>query len=312
MNLRRLGYFQKIAELGSLNRASEVLRIAQPALTRQIHLLEEEVGTALFERTARGVRLTEAGERFRDEIVAPLRMLNFAYSNLRLSRGQVEGAVSIGMPPTIIYVLAQPLLRRLAEAEPGISLHIVEGQVDNLIEWLVGGRIDVALLYGAMPDARITDRGMLVEDLLLVGAGDSGLSLNKPIGFKTLSNFPLILPGSRHGVMAVLEKSSYITKTNLNVAYQIDSLPLTKELVGSGAGYTILPYSAVSKECEAGVLTCARIDNPSLTRQVVTAATDQCKLPRVVSRLDALIQREIATLAGSGKWPGKLLVNPDL
>lgn len=312
MNLRRLSYFQKIAELGSLNRASEVLRIAQPALTRQMHLLEKEVGTSLFERTARGVRLTEAGERFRDEIVAPLRMLNFAYSNLRLSAGQVEGAISIGMPPTIVYVLAQSLLARVAEAEPGISLHVVEAQVDTLIEWLIGGRIDVALLYGSIPDERITDRGMLVEDLLLVGSLKSKLSLKKPVAFKTLADVPLILPSSRHGIMAVLEKSAYISKTNLNIAHQIDSLQLTKELVASGAGFAILPYSAISRECEAGTLKAAKIDNPSLTRQVVTAATDQCKLPRVVSRLDGLIQQEIAALAVCGKWPGKLLVNPDL
>ena len=79
----------------------------------------------------------------------------------------------------------------------------------------------------------------------------------------------------------------------------------------SGDGFTILPYSAFSKEHEAGLLRHARIENPVLTRQIVTAATAQCRVPRIISRLDVLIQQEISTLAASGKWPGKLLVNPE-
>lgn len=311
MNLKRLSYFLRIAELGSMNRASEVLHIAQPALTRQIHLLEKELGAALFTRTARGMQLTNEGEQLRAEVVGPLRQLDFAFQNARLPAGKVEGSVSLGMPPSVRYVLAQPLIGRVSASEPAIKVRIIEGQADHLVEWLVGGQIDIALLYGPSPDDRIIDRAMVVEDLMLVGCRESALSPDKPVNFKRLSRYPLILPGSRHGIMSTLEKNAYITKTNIDIILRIDSLELTKQLVMSGDGFTILPYSAFSKEHEAGLLSHARIENPVLTRQIVTAATAQCRVPRIISRLDVLIQQEISALAASGKWPGKLLINPE-
>jgi len=311
MNLKRLNYFLRIAELGSMSRASEVLHIAQPALSRQIHLLEKELGAALFTRTARGMQLTNEGEQLRAEIIGPLRQLDFAFQNARLPAGKVEGGVSLGMPPSVRYVLAQPLMRRVCAAEPGIRVRIIEGQTDHLVEWLIAGQIDIALLYGPSPDERIIDRGMVVEDMMLVGSIASALSAKKPVNFKRLSRYPLILPGSRHGIMSTLEKNAYITKTNINIILRVDSFELTKQLVVSGDGFTILPYSAFSKEHEAGLFSYARIENPVVTRQIVTAATAQCRVPRIISRLDVLIQQEISALAASGIWPGKLLINPD-
>jgi LysR family transcriptional regulator, nitrogen assimilation regulatory protein len=311
MNLKRLSYFLRIAELGSMNRASEVLHVAQPALTRQIHLLEKELGAVLFTRTARGMQLTREGEQLRAEVIGPLRQLDFAFQNARLPAGKVEGSVSLGMPSSVRCVLAHPLISRVAAAEPGIKMRIIEGQTDHLVEWLIAGQIDIALLYGPSPDHRIIDRGMVVEDLMLVGSRESALSPDKPVNFKRLSRFPLILPGSRHGIMSTLEKNAYITKTNINIILRIDSFELTKQLVMSGAGYTILPCSAFITEHEAGLVTYTRIENPVLTRQIVTAATEQCRVPRIISRLDVLIQQEISVLAASGRWPGKLLINPD-
>jgi DNA-binding transcriptional LysR family regulator len=311
MNFTRLRYFLRIAELGSMNRASEALHIAQPALTRQIRLLESEFGARLFTRTARGMRLTAEGEQLRAAVNGPLRQLDFAFHNAKLASGKVEGSVNLGMPPSIRYAMALTLMHRVAAAEPNLKLHVVEGAVDHLVEWLVAGRIDLALLYGPSPDDRIVDRGMLMEDLLLVGAGGSSLSPDNAIDFKRLPKYPLILPGARHGIMAILEKNCYITKVSLHIIHQLESFQLIKDLVIAGAGYTILPYSAFVKEHQAGLMGFARIDNPVLTRQVVTSATGQCRIPRVISRLDVLIQQEIAALAASGLWPGKLLVHPD-
>lgn len=311
MNLKRLSYFLRIAELGSMNRAAEVLHIAQPALTRQIHLLEKEIGTVLFTRSGRGMKLTKEGEQLRAEITSPLQQLDSAFKGARMPSGKVGGSVTLGMPASVRYVLAQSLINRVAKTEPSIKVRIVEGQVDHLIEWLIAGKIDMALLYGPSPDERVTDRGMVVEDLMLVGSKESALTPNKPVNFKNLAKVPLILTSSRHGIVPTLEKNSYITKTKINITQHVDSFELIKQLVISGAGYTILPYSAFMREHEAGLLSYAKIQNPVLTRQIVTAATQQCRVPGLVSRLDVLIQQEISSLAANGRWPGKLLINPD-
>lgn len=310
MSLKRLGYFLRIAELGSMNKASEVLHIAQPALTRQIHILEEELGIALFTRTGRGMQLTAEGEQLRVDILGPLRQLEFAFQNARLLSGKAEGSVSLGMPPSVRYALAQSLLHRVTSAEPNIKLHIIEGQIDQLIEWLIAGTIDIALLYGPSADDGIIERGIIIEDLMLVGSLKSGLSPEKPINFKQLAKFPLILPNLRHKTVLALEKNAYITKTNIKIIRYIDSYELIKDLVISGEGYTIAPYSAFIKEFEAGLLSYTKIDNPVTTRQLITAATAQCRMPSIISKMDILIQQEVAALTASGRWPGKLLNNP--
>lgn len=308
MNIKRLSYFLRIAELGSMNKASEALHIAQPALTRQINLLETELGITLFMRNARGMQLTEEGKQLRAEISSPMRVLDAAFRNARLPAGQAEGVVTLGLTSSVRYVLAQPLISRIAETAPHVKLHIVEGQIDHLIEWLIAGRIDIALIYGPSPDSRIIDRDMLIEDLVLVGSAASALSPDHPINFNALADFLLLLPSSRHGMMATLEKNSYITGTTLNIS-PVDSFELIKQLVISGKGYTILPYSAIMREHEAGLLRYTRIDNPMLTRKIVTAATEQCRVPRLILRLDILIQEEILALSAAGRWPGKILIN---
>jgi DNA-binding transcriptional LysR family regulator len=236
MSLKRLSYFLRIAELGSMSRASEALHIAQPALTRQIHILEQELGISLFTRTARGMQLTPEGEQLQTDIMGPLRQLEFAFQKARLLSGKPESNISLGMPPSVRYALAQPLTRRVIQAEPSIKMRIVEGHLDHLIEWLVAGKIDMALLFGSPSDDRIIHRGIILEDLMLVGSIDSGLYPDRSINFKELSKFPLFISGSRNGIISTLEKSAYLTKTNIKIIQQVDSFELIKDLVISGEG----------------------------------------------------------------------------
>src|SRR5215471_7971497 len=127
MDTRRLRYFVRIAEDGSLTRAAGVLRIAQPALSRQIRLLEEELGIALFNRTARGMQLTEEGEHLRACVAGPLRSLELALQNARSFSSHIEGNFTLGMTSGIGEILAKPLVLRMSSEFPNIKLRIVEG-----------------------------------------------------------------------------------------------------------------------------------------------------------------------------------------
>src|ERR1700740_1285114 len=114
MDIRRLQFFLRIADEGSMNRAARVLGIAQPALSRQMRLLEEALGVTLFTRTSRGMELTEAGEQLRGSMTGPLRHLELAMQNVGSPFAQLEGGVILGMPQTTACVLARPLLARVA------------------------------------------------------------------------------------------------------------------------------------------------------------------------------------------------------
>lgn len=311
MNLRRLAYFMRVAELGSLNRASEALRIAQPALSRQMRMLEEELGVVLFERTTRGMSLTEQGERLQREIVGPLRQIEFAFANVSLTGNQVAGTLNIGLETSLRDILGLPLLDRFAQEEPGIVPRIIEGDADHLAEWLIRGDIDYIIFAGPCPDDAIISRAMLTEELFLVGAPDSELQNGGPLHLNTATALPLILPDVRSGVVPILEKLAYVNKTSLNVVQRVNSFDLLKQIVRSGQGYTVLPISAITRELAAGTLSIRPVVDPVLSQQVIIGATRDCKVPRLVERADIISRHTLARLVSSGAWPATLLFEPD-
>src|SRR4051812_7541515 len=146
-DFKRLGYFLQIAELGSLSRVAERLNIAQPSLSRQVRLLENELGVALFSRNGRGMQLTDAGEALRVRITGPLRLVGHALNEIRALPSAAAGVVTFGMPPTTVAVLGAPLTRRVATLAPNISLQIVDSCSGHLLDWLQRGQLDAAILY---------------------------------------------------------------------------------------------------------------------------------------------------------------------
>ena len=152
MDLKRLENFLRVAELGSLSRAADRLRIAQPALSRQMRLLESETGTELFSRHRRGMQLTQAGEDLRQRLSGPVREIRQIFDDLRGRSSEAGGQMALGMPPTVSYVLAGRLARKVAQEAPNISLRIVEGYAGHLMDWLQRNEIDAALLYGPASD----------------------------------------------------------------------------------------------------------------------------------------------------------------
>lgn len=254
MELRRLSYFIRIAEDGSLTRASGVLRIAQPALSRQIRMLEEELGVSLFSRTARGMQLTEEGEQLRASITGPLRELDLALQNIRTFSSRIEGDFTIGLPPNVADLLAKPLVLRMDADLPNIRLRVVEGPSGSLVDWLNRGIVDFAVLEAASRDDRLSDRALKTESLMLTGAGGTLLSPDAPMAFGKVAQLPLILPSHHFGIRSVVNAAAAKVRATLNIRFEADVARLAKELVAEGIGYAILPLSYFRAEVDAGTL----------------------------------------------------------
>src|ERR1700756_2740566 len=139
MDIRRLQSFLRIADEGSMSRAARVLGVAQPALSRQMRLLEEALGVTLFTRTPRGMELTEAGEQLRAALAGALRQVELALQNPARRYAQRGGGVVFGSPATVAATLAEPLLGRVALAFPKVKLRLVD---------LPSGQLGDALLKG--------------------------------------------------------------------------------------------------------------------------------------------------------------------
>jgi DNA-binding transcriptional LysR family regulator len=303
MDLKQLRTFREVAEAGSLSRAADRLHLAQPALSRQIRLLEEEVGVPLFARHGRGMQLTEAGTALLERIDGPVRQLERAVAEVRGLAGAVSGQVALGMMPTIASVLAGPLARRVALEHAGISLRIVEGYTGHLIEWVQRGVTDATLLYGPAPALHLRVTPLLIEEMVLVGAAGSGTG-PQPVPFADLAGLRLVLPSRQHGLRRIVEAAAGRAGIALNVAFEADSFGVLKELVESGLGQAVLPRSAIRAEEAAGRLLVAPLIRPVPRRQVVLALPPDRVPSRAVAVVLGLLEQEVALRAQAGDWHG--------
>ena len=132
MNLRSLSNFLSIAEAGSLKAAADIVHIAQPALTRQMGLLEEEFGAKLFLRHHRGVTLTEAGERLREHAERILAEVSRAERDMSNALERPSGTISLGLPTAMRSVLSAALIASYHKTYPDVQLRVHEAFVHVL------------------------------------------------------------------------------------------------------------------------------------------------------------------------------------
>lgn len=303
MDTYRLKYFLAIADEGSINRAATLLGIAQPALSRQLRLLEQELGVTLFQRTARGVQLTEDGEQLRATATAPLRQLELAMKYIGSPLARMQRGLRIGLLPTTAELLAPALLDSLSAAFPRADLHLTVGSTAELVDGMLKGAVDISLIE-PVPDDRVFYEELLTEELVAVGGPDTGLDPARPITFAELCSWPLILADEHSGIRRTLENTALRLKLTLRAKVGSDSLQLIKDLVHQGRGYAVLPLSACTREVTGGQLRHCRVTEPTLTQQVGTASTSQLKLPRGFAiKASEIIRDEVAGLIRSGSWP---------
>ncbi len=264
METRRLTYFLRIADDGSLTRAAEFLRIAQPALSRQMRLLEEELGVTLFQRTARGMQLTEEGEYLRASVSGPMRAIELALQNVRSFSTRIEGDFTLGMPSGMTELLAAPLALRMDADFPSVRLRIVEGVHGSLIDWLNRGIVDFALLEEPSLDDRLSQRELFTERLVLVGAAASGLTPRRSRTLAQVVQLPLILLSHHMGLRGLFNDALSKLKLSPNIRFEAGSCRLVKELVEAGMGYAVMPRSYFRQEFHQQRLRCCAITQPKL------------------------------------------------
>lgn len=266
VEIRRLQYFVRIAEDGSLTKAAGVLRIAQPALSRQIRLLEEELGVTLFNRSARGMRLTAEGEHLRASAAGPLRELELALQDIRSFSARVEGDFTIGMPTGLSDIMAHRLIVDGAAAMPHIRLRIIEGPGGSLIDWMNRGIVDFAFVEHSAHDDRLISRSLLAEPLLLTGAPHLR-DWREPISFREMAVLPLILPTHHLGIRGTLDEAARRARLMLDCRFEVDAPRLIRQLAADGVGYAVLPRTAIQQDLTAGMLACCAITGAELRQE---------------------------------------------
>src|SRR6202171_2661341 len=148
MDLKQLRTFRAVAELGSLSKAADRLRAAQPALSRHIKLLEHELRVELFIRNGRGMLLTSAGRILLDRTTGLVRQIEQVRDDIQSANGRPSGRVILGLVPTVSAVFSGRVALRVITDFPDVSLRIVESYGGHLVEGVDRGEMDLAITYG--------------------------------------------------------------------------------------------------------------------------------------------------------------------
>lgn len=267
MDLRQLGYFVRVVELGSLTRAATVLRIAQPALGIQIKKLEVEFGAPLLVRHSRGVEPTDVGALLFEQAKALLTSADAIKNRINDYTGPPRGHVSLGVPP-IVHSVPIEVIERCRAEYPEVSLTIVEEFSSFLVEWIEDGRLDMACAYVDSIPRDMRGERLLREDFLFVGAPGMMGDNTSDISFDEMVKHPLILPGKENSLRRLLHDAALRNGVSLDVPLQVRSQPLVNELVERSFGYTILPYMAARLKMQQGRFVARRIVNPVVSTEL--------------------------------------------
>lgn len=252
MELRHLRYFAAVARELSFSRAAEALHIAQPPLSRQIRQLEDELGAQLFDRSARPLRLTPAGQFLHTQTAQLLeRVSGLGEATRRIARGQVAW-FGIGFVPSTLYGVLPEVIRRFRAQHPAVEVGLLELTTLQQLDALKAGRIDLG--FGRLPltDARVA--GEVVAQEAMVAALPAGhvLARRRSVSLAQLAEQPLLLyparprPSYADQVLAVFESRGLQPR----IALEANELQTAVGLVTAGIGYALVPSSVQAMQRE--------------------------------------------------------------
>lgn len=305
MNFRRLQYFVKIVDIGSLTQAADILHVAQPALSQQLATLEGEVRQQLLVRTKRGVTPTEAGKVLYRHAQLILRQCEQARIDMIAAGQGISGAVSVGLAPgTAAAALSLPLLREIRTRHPGIVLYLNETYGTTLSELVMNGRMDLAVLYGgASPVHGLAFQLLLRERLFLVGPSSLPAAPD-PISLREVGDRDLYLPRPYNIVRKMVDDACAGIGLVPRVVAEIESASTLKSVIEAGLGATILPESMAAEVVASSFGWMARICEPAIEAPLSLCQSDHLPLSE-----PALAVRDVL-LDLVAAWPGSLLPAP--
>jgi LysR family nitrogen assimilation transcriptional regulator len=305
MDLANWKLFLSVSELGSLTKAGVMLDTAQSVISRKISSLERQCGGRLFHRTGRGVALTELGERVLPRVRALLFEAEQLANEVKTTAGVPVGEVRVGLLPSTASSLVATLFRRVRERFPGVRLHVFEGSSGQIEEWLTNGRLDIAILFRYGKVVPADEQALAHVDSFLVGPARDPLTRSPTVKFAQLDGVPLILPGAPNGLRVALDQAAKRKRISLSIVMEADSIPIQKDMVASGVGYTVIAFHAVSREVQAGQLQASRIILPGIDRTIALATTTQRPLTLATRETAQLIRLIVDELLKTGVWKKK-------
>jgi DNA-binding transcriptional LysR family regulator len=285
VDLRQLEILQAIAETGSFTASGRKLNVSQSAISRQILLLEEELGEPLFLRVGRQVRMTPAAESLvqlgkrvfldvRDTVGAITDRTRELRGTLRLSGGM-----------TVCLYVFPPLLKHLRRVHPNLDVRLTVAMAGRSVQEIRGGRVDAGLLTLPVEDADMITVPVLREELLLITTPTHPVARRRKAAPRDLTGLPFILFELGSATRKVIDNFFAAENIEPTVVMDTENVEIIKAMVKTGLGVGIVPYQAVAREVKAGQLFCTRIDGHELVRHTGWVYARAHRVPRMINEL---------------------------
>lgn len=241
--------FLEIVRLGSVSRAARAVGLSQPAVTKQVRALEATLGSALLERSGRGVRLTPTGELFAEFARRGARVFEeFAQALGELTRGE-SGKLTLGAGVTTCVQHLPPWLREFRRRHPGIEITVSTGTSRAVEEWVVSSEVDLGFVTSEPRLTELVVKRLFEEEIVLVV--EPSAARREPVALERLG---LILFPKNTGFREYLDQRLSSLRRSLNVKMETDSVEAIKSFVTSGIGASFLPIGMVREELRRGSL----------------------------------------------------------
>jgi len=270
MLLTQLTSFVEIARTGNLSRAAEALFVTQPALTSRLQALERELGSGLFVRTRRGMRLTETGKAFLPYAVRALETVGEGRRLVTEIEQGGAGELAIGAAPAVSTYVLPALLKEFHEAHPKVRLSVRTGHSEEVLEMVLRGQVEVGLTR-ELRHPEILGEPVYEDELVLVANRDHPFAQRVVIRMEDLGSEELILfdrTSSYHDLTNALFRAAGVEPAGV---MELDNIDAAKKMVQQGLGVALLPHTAVAAELAAGSLRAVVIAGAEPVRRQIVA-----------------------------------------
>ena len=285
MDLRQLEILQAIAETGSFTACGRKLHVSQSAISRQILLLEEELGEPLFLRVGRQVRMTPAAESL-------VQLGQRVFLDVRETVGAItdrtrdlRGTLRLSGGMTVCLYVFPPLLKRLRRVHPHLDVRLTVAMAGRSVQEIRGGRVDAGLLTLPVEESDLVTVPVLREELLLVTTPTHPLARRRKVMPRDLDGQPFVLFEVGSATRKVIDQFFATEKIEPTIVMDTENVEIIKAMVKTGMGIGIVPYQSVAREVRSGQFFCARVDGYELVRETGWVYARANRVPRMIHEL---------------------------
>lgn len=283
LELRQLQYFVKVARKQHVTQAAEELHVAQSAVSRQIHQLEEELGANLFVQKGRNLQLTPVGKLFLRKVEEILSDLDRAVLEVQEFLDPDVGEIRLGFPHSLGVNIVPTLISRFRKDHPNVKFRFKQGKYQTLIDAVMRGEIDLALI-SPFPEKHpyVEGKKILTEELLAIVPPKHPIADQKSIKLEQLKSEPFVIFSEGYSLRKIVLDACMRAGFKPKISFEGEETDTIRGLVTVGMGVSLLPEIALSNYSKSHFQPVqVRVTEPKVTRTIGIIRRKEEKLPQV-------------------------------